>query len=334
MKDRIVLEGQGLGKRFPVRSGVFMRTGRWLSALEGVNFSLPEGQTLGIVGESGCGKTTLGKVVARLHEGEGSLIYHARDGRRLQLSGPLPRKSELEYRRDVQMVFQDPFGSLDPRMTVEAVLREPLEAHGLALYGRSGRQKTRAVLESLAARVGLHADSLDRFPHEFSGGQRQRIAIARALTLEPRVVICDEPTSALDVSVQSQVVNLLCSIQKETGISYLFISHNLELVRHMADKIVVMYLGRAVEEGPAAELFASPAHPYTVALLAATPSWDPENHRALAARLAGEPPSPLSVPPGCPFAPRCPRARDLCRADPRPEFRRISEGRLAACHFA
>ncbi|MDP3178262.1 MAG: ATP-binding cassette domain-containing protein, partial [Spirochaetaceae bacterium] len=289
---------------------------------------------------SGCGKTTLGRVAARIHKGEGSLRYLARGGESWEAMGKLDRGKELAFRRDVQMVFQDPYGSLDPRMSIEEVLREPLEAHGLARGSRRSRRGTRDELAALLSRVGLHEDALKRYPHEFSGGQRQRIAVARALALKPRLIVCDEPTSALDVSVQSQVVNLLSEIQREEGLAYIFISHNLELVRYVSDRIAVMYQGRAVEEGPAEELFASPLHPYTEALLASAPSWDPSDRRALSVDLRGEPPSPLWIPPGCPFEPRCPKAVKDCASGGIPGLREILPGGIAgplrktACRLA
>jgi oligopeptide/dipeptide ABC transporter ATP-binding protein len=333
MNGSVILKGEALRKRYPLRRGVFLRTVGWVKALERFDFEIHEGETLGIVGESGCGKTTLGRVVARIHEGEGSLEYRSREGQAWDALSRLDRGRELAFRRDVQMVFQDPFGSLDPRMNVEAVLREPLEAHGLAGRGADSRRATRELLGSLLSRVGLHADALYRYPHEFSGGQRQRIAIARALALKPRLIVCDEPTSALDVSVQSQVVNLLSTIQREEGLAYLFISHNLELVRHVADKIFVMYLGRVVEEGPSKALFDAPAHPYTRALMASIPSWDPRERKTLAVGLKGEPPSPIWEPKGCPFQPRCDRASARCLSEA-PALRDVGGGRKAACHFA
>jgi oligopeptide/dipeptide ABC transporter ATP-binding protein len=327
-----ILKGSALKKRFPIKKGVFMRTVAWVNALERFDFEIHEGETLGIVGESGCGKTTLGRVVARIHQGEGSLMYAPRGGEAYESIGPLSRDRELAFRRDVQMIFQDPYASLDPRMSVADVLREPLEAHGLEGRTKAERRATEESLASLLERVGLHGEALKRYPHEFSGGQRQRIAIARTLVLRPRLIVCDEPTSALDVSVQSQVVNLLTQVQKEEGLSYLFISHNLELVRHVSDRISVMYLGQVVEEGRAEDLFDSPRHPYTEALLASAPSWNPEDRHILDAELYGEPPSPLNVPAGCPFGPRCPKAGDRCRGE-KPALRDSGDGRKTACHL-
>ncbi|HAE22473.1 MAG TPA: peptide ABC transporter substrate-binding protein [Spirochaetaceae bacterium] len=328
MSATTLLSGRGLRKSFPVRRGVLMLVRGQLKALHSFDFDIRAGETLGVVGESGCGKTTLGRVLARIHEGEGSLEYTGRDGQRYDALGKLDPKRELAFRRDVQMVFQDPYSSLDPRMTVEKILLEPLEAHGMA----KDKAAAKAYLCELLARVGLHADALQRYPHEFSGGQRQRIAVARALALKPRLIICDEPTSALDVSVQSQVINLLKEIQEREGLAYIFISHNLDLVRYVSDRIYVMYLGRVVEAGESELLFSDPAHPYTQALLRSIPNWDPQARSLLNAELRGEAPSPLWDPPGCPFEPRCPKAAARCRSEA--PAQRDVRGRLVACHFA
>lgn len=330
MNASTILRGKGLRKLFPIRKGVLMLVKGHLRALDNFDFEISGGQTIGVVGESGCGKTTLGRIIARIHEGEGSLEYFDRDGIGREVLGRLDKKNELAFRRDVQMVFQDPFSSLDPRMTVGKILLEPLEAHGLA----KNLNEAREHLVSLLARVGMHADALERYPHEFSGGQRQRIAVARALALKPRLIVCDEPTSALDVSVQSQVINLLKEIQKEENLAYIFISHNLDLVRYVSDTMFVMYLGRVVESGPSETLFTAPAHPYTQALLKSIPDWDPEARSLLNGELRGEPPSPLWDPPGCPFEPRCPKAQERCRTGGVPELRQVDPGRCAACHFA
>ncbi len=323
-----LLSGRGLKKSFPVRRGVLMLVRGQLKALHSFDFDISAGETLGVVGESGCGKTTLGRILARIHDGGGSLEYTGRDGQRYDVLGKLDPKRELAFRRDVQMVFQDPYSSLDPRMTVENILLEPLLAHGMA----KDKAAAKAYLCELLARVGLHADALDRYPHEFSGGQRQRIAVARALALKPRLIVCDEPTSALDVSVQSQVINLLKEIQEREGLAYIFISHNLDLVRYVSDRIYVMYLGRVVEAGESELLFSDPAHPYTQALLSSIPNWDPQARSLLNAELRGEAPSPLWDPPGCPFEPRCPKAAERCRGEA-PAQREV-RGRLVACHFA
>jgi oligopeptide/dipeptide ABC transporter ATP-binding protein len=328
MSDTALLSGRGLRKSFPVRRGVLMLVRGQLKALHSFDFDIHAGETLGVVGESGCGKTTLGRILARIHDGEGSLEYTGRDGQRYDVLGRLDPKRELAFRRDVQMVFQDPYSSLDPRMTVEKILLEPLEAHGMA----KDKAAARTYLCELLARVGLHADALERYPHEFSGGQRQRIAVARALALKPRLIVCDEPTSALDVSVQSQVINLLKEIQEREGLAYIFISHNLDLVRYVSDRIYVMYLGRVVEAGESELLFSDPAHPYTQALLSSIPNWDPEARSLLNAELRGEAPSPLWDPPGCPFEPRCPKAAERCGREA-PKQRDV-RGRLVACHFA
>lgn len=328
MSAKALLSGRGLAKSFPVRGGVLMLVRGQLKALHGFDFDIYAGETLGVVGESGCGKTTLGRILARIHDGEGTLEYTDRDGQCYDALGRLDQKRELAFRRDVQMVFQDPYSSLDPRMSVEKILLEPLEAHGLA------RDKTlaRRYLCELLARVGLHADSLERYPHEFSGGQRQRIAVARAIALKPRLIVCDEPTSALDVSVQSQVINLLKEIQERENMAYVFISHNLDLVRYVSDRIFVMYLGRVVEAGESELLFSDPAHPYTQALLESIPNWNPEARSLLSSELSGEAPSPLWDPPGCPFEPRCPKASARCRIEA--PLQREVRARRVACHFA
>lgn len=323
-----ILKGHQLRKSFPIRKGILMLTQGHVHALSDFSFEIAGGETIGIVGESGCGKTTLGRMIARIHYGQGQLEYTDRNGVSYDVSGRLDASRELAFRRDVQMIFQDPYSSLDPRMTVGKILLEPLLAHGLA----KDKQKTGRYLEELLEKVGLHADAIDRYPHEFSGGQRQRIAVARALALKPRLVICDEPTSALDVSVQSQVINLLKEIQERERLAYIFISHNLDLVRYISDRMYVMYLGRVVEAGPSETLFSEPLHPYTQALLASVPDWDPDKRSLLQGELKGEPPSPLWDPPGCPFAPRCPRAIERCHSE-NPAARPV-RGRAVACHLA
>jgi oligopeptide/dipeptide ABC transporter ATP-binding protein len=323
-----ILKGSQLKKSFPIRKGVLMLTHSHVHALSDFSFEIAGSETIGIVGESGCGKTTLGRIIARIHQGEGTLDYTDREGNTYNVSGRLDLKKELAFRRDVQMIFQDPYSSLDPRMTVGKILTEPLAAHGLA----GDKKQTKLYLEQLLEKVGLHADAIERYPHEFSGGQRQRIAVARALTLKPRLIICDEPTSALDVSVQSQVINLLKEIQQQEQLAYIFISHNLDLVRYISDRMYVMYLGRVVEAGPSELLFSEPLHPYTQALLMSVPDWDPEKRSLLQGELKGEPPSPLWDPPGCPFEPRCPRAVARCRTEK--PLNRTLRGHLVACHLA
>jgi len=296
-----ILVVEGLKKYYPVRGGVFAAKIGDVRAVDGVSFSVQEGETLGLVGESGCGKSTLGRAIMRLEtptDGrvhfEGADMAHA-------------SKSELfRLRRDVQAIFQDPYSSLNPRMTVGEIVREPLLVHRIGTKALQV-EKVRALLET----VGLTGEMLDRYPHEFSGGQRQRIGIARALALDPKLVIADEPVSALDVSVRSQVLNLMVKLQRERNLTYIFISHDLSVVEHVSDSIAIMYLGRIVEIGPADTVFAKPAHPYTRALMEAVPVPDPDM-RHDAAPVKGEAPSPVNPPPGCPFHPRCNYAIPAC----------------------
>lgn len=323
-----ILRLQGVRKFFPIRSGVGLRISAWVKALDTLDLEVPEGKTVGIVGESGCGKTTLGKVVSRLYDAEGRITFVDRDGKEHSKEGkPWSKEAEAAFRRDVQMIFQDPFSSLNPRMTVGDIVREPLDAQKT----HPDRAEADALVAATLQQVGLNPDAAQRYPHEFSGGQRQRIAIARAIILKPRLVICDEPTSALDISVQSQVVNLLKDIQSSHGMAYLFISHNLDLVYHLADTIVVMYLGNVMEEGAADPVFLNARHPYTKALMASIPSWDPGSSQLFQSRLPGEPPSPVNVPSGCPFHPRCPWAEDRCRNE-KPVLRNLSPDHRVACH--
>ena len=293
-----------------------------LRAVDGVDLDLMQGETLGLVGESGCGKSTLARTVIRLHEPtSGSIVFDGQDvgkGSDHQIGA---------FRRRVQMIFQDPYASLNPRMSVGELIAEPLEIAGI---GTSAERRKKVA--DLLNRVGLPADSAARFAHEFSGGQRQRIGIARAIALEPDLVICDEPISALDVSVQAQVVNMLEDLQAELGLTYLFITHDLSMVRHISDRIGVMYLGRIVELASSADLYHRPSHPYTRALLSAIPVPDPEAARA-AEPMQGEIPSPIDIPFGCRFRTRCPMATDLCaRVDP--PLTDVGGGHLSACHFA
>ncbi len=318
-----LLSVKGLVKHFPVRSGVLRRVVGQVRAVDGVDLEVDRGQTLGLVGESGSGKSTTARLIVRLIEpSEGTVEF---DGTDLTT---LDRGELRTMRRRIQMVFQDPYASLSPRLTVAQIVGEPLSVHGEA----SKADRDDRVGE-LLDQVGLDHRALDRYPHEFSGGQRQRIAVARALALEPDLVVCDEPVSALDVSIQSQVVNLLADLQERLGLAYLFISHDLSVVRHVSDRVAVMYLGRIVEEGPAGEVHDHPTHPYTEALLSAIPVPDPVRQRARTRIvLEGDVPSPLNPPPGCHFHPRCPYVMDICRTEDPPAYERPGGGRVH-CHL-
>ncbi|ANM15743.1 dipeptide ABC transporter ATP-binding protein DppF [Rhizobium sp. N541] len=310
-----VLEGRDLARFYTVNRGLF-KADATVKALNGVSFSLQSGKTLAVVGESGCGKSTLARLV--------TMIENPTAGE-LLIDGKPARVGDRSLRSQVQIVFQNPYGSLNPRQKVGAILEEPLKIN-TDLNAAARRRK----VEEMMARVGLRPEHHGRYPHMFSGGQRQRIAIARALMLRPKVLVLDEPVSALDLSIQAQVLNLLMDLQKEMGLAYLFISHGLSVVHHIADEVMVMYLGRPVETGPAAEVFARPRHPYTAALLSATPIADPERAKNRI-RLQGELPSPLKPPSGCHFNPRCWKAQEHCR-QVSPELR--GEGaQQYACHF-
>jgi len=320
-----ILNVSDLKTYFPVRRGVLSRVHAWVKAVDGVSFSVRRGKTLGLVGESGCGKTTVGRTVLRLIPAtQGKVTF---DGLNVFNLG----RSELRVlRRRMQIIFQDPFGSLNPRMTVSSIVGEALTVHGIA-RGKAREQRVAQLLE----RCGLSASYMRRYPHEFSGGQRQRIGIARALALNPDLMICDEPVSALDVSIQSQILNLLKDLQDEFGLSYLFIAHNLAVIEHFSDDVAVMYLGKMVEIATAEEIYRNPKHPYSQALLSAVPEPDPSrrHHRIV---LTGEVPSPLNPPPGCAFHPRCPLATDVCREKIPPliEHKGCETGHHVACHHA
>ena len=315
----VVMEARDLARTYPVGGGLFGK-GRPLRAVDGVSFSLREGQTLAVVGESGSGKSTLARMAALMERPDRGML-------RLDDLDVAPARGAAlrTLRLGVQMVFQNPYGSLNPRKTVGAILMEPL-----LINGRGNARARKAAALDMMRRVGLRDDQFDRYPHMFSGGQRQRIAIARALMLRPRIVVADEPVSALDVSIQAQVLNLLMDLQDELRLAYLFISHDLSVVRHIARDVLVMYLGRPAEYAPTRSLFAQPRHPYTRMLLAATPSI--EARHVVHERVQGEMPSPLSPPSGCAFSTRCPHVRDRCRAE-RPAFRPLAES-VVACHFA
>jgi len=317
------LDVKVLKVHFPVRSGPFTRVKEFVRAVDGVSFTIAPGETVGLVGESGCGKTTLARAVIRLIEPtEGQIVFQGEDLTRM-------RGSALrERRRQFQMIFQDPYGSLNPRMTVENIIGEALDIHRLAANEVARRQRVESLLED----VGLDRSHARRYPHEFSGGQRQRIGIARALAVEPKLIVCDEPVSALDVSIQAQIVNLLQDLQQEHGLAYLFVAHDLAVVRHLSRRILVMYLGRIVEAGEAKATCQSPRHPYTQALISAVPVVDPESKRSRII-LPGDVPSPIHPPSGCPFHPRCPVAEARCKTEV-PALRSLGNGHWAACHLA
>ena len=314
----------GLGKTFSDGGGLtFTRPTGGVRAVDGVSFSVKRGETLALVGESGCGKSTLGRLLLRLIEPtDGSVTIEGRD-----LTALTPKEMRA-MRARMQMIFQDPYGSLSPRRTVAEIVAEPLEVFGLVKGSRNKRERVAELLEQ----VGLSPTFMDRYPRQFSGGQRQRIGIARAISVNPQFIVADEPVSALDVSVQAQIVNLMQDLQEQRHFSYLFIAHDLSVVRHIADRVAVMYLGRIVELGPKARIYGQPSHPYTQALLSAVPEPDPDAPKARII-LSGDVPSPANVPSGCSFHTRCPIAEDICRTT-RPPLAETVPGHFAACHFA
>src|SRR6476659_2401529 len=317
-----VLAVRDLKKHFPISHGLLQRAAGTVFAVDGVSFTIGEGETLGLVGESGCGKSTVGRTILRLIEPTaGSIKLNGTDITNLS-------KTELRpYRRQMQIIFQDPFSSLDPRMSAGDIVGEPLRVHGVG----SNSKDRRARVADIFKRVGLRAEHVDNYPHQFSGGQRQRIGIARALALEPSLIIGDEPVSALDVSIQAQILNLVMDLQDEFGLTYLFISHNLAVVEHLSHNIAVMYLGRIVEYTAKKTLFTAPLHPYTESLLAAVPVPDPAIRRKKIV-LQGDVPSPVKPPPGCHFHTRCPYAFDRCKVED-PKLREVKPGQLVACHL-
>ena len=336
----VLLEVQNLKKYFPVK-GI---KGPGVQAVENVSFSIRKGETLGLVGESGCGKTTLGRTVLQLYQPtsgkivyDGNVIFEGQDpfpksenGQAVHIKVPKPTMANmLPYRRKMQIIFQDPSASLDPRMTVGEIIGEAVDIHKLA----ENKADRMDIIKGLLARVGLNTEHANRYPHEFSGGQQQRVGIARALAVKPEFIVCDEPISALDVSIQSQVVNMLEDMQEELGLTYLFIAHDLSVVRHISDRIGVMYLGNMVELGESYELNKNPIHPYTKTLLSAVPVPDPEASRARQRIvLQGDIPSPMNPPSGCRFHTRCPYATDKCK-EAVPEFKEYGPGHWAACHL-
>ena len=320
MTSQTVLEARDLHRYYDVKGGLFDKGGT-VKALSGATFDLEEGKTLAVVGESGCGKSTLARLVTLI---EGPTAGELKLGG-MDVSAATSSDDKRTLRQMVQIVFQDPYGSLNPRQKVGTILEEPLKIN----TSMSGSERKQAVMEMME-RVGLRPETYHRYPHMFSGGQRQRIAIARALMLKPKIVILDEPVSALDVSIQAQVLNLLAELQEEMNLAYLFISHDLSVVRHIADEVMVMYLGRPVEYGTRNQIFADPQHPYTKALLSATPMADP-NVKRERIKLTGELPSPLSPPSGCPFHPRCPLVNDRCKQDV-PVLQEAKSGWNVSCH--
>ncbi len=322
-----ILEVKNLQKYYPIRKGFFRRVVGNVRAVDDVSFFIKEGETLGLVGESGCGKTTASRCILRaLVPTSGEMLFRTTSGEVVDLA-KLNRKQLRPLRPQMQMIFQDPYGSLNPRMTLFDIVGEPLLVNGMP----NRRQRTERVAELLRL-VGLRPEYMQRFPHAFSGGQRQRIGIARALALNPRLVVADEPVSALDVSVQAQILNLMLELQKQLHLTYLFVAHNLSVVKHICDRVAVMYVGKLVEMATTQDLYRCPKHPYTAALMAAVPVADPRIKTGNV-ELKGEVPSPANPPSGCYFHPRCEYAQDVCRAQA-PVFREITKGHFVACHRA
>jgi oligopeptide transport system ATP-binding protein len=320
---KILLEATNIVKHFPIKGGVFMKEIAAVKAVDGVSLTIEEGETVGLVGESGCGKTTFGRAILRLEEPTSGDIYFEGES----ILGYDKNKMQA-LREKMQIIFQDPFSSLNPRKTVAHIIGEPLLVHGM----RSRKKRDERVLELLTV-VGLRKEHMRRYPHQFSGGQRQRIGVARALALNPKLIVCDEAVSALDVSIQAQVITLLKDLQDDFGLTYLFISHDLSVVEHVSDRVAVMYLGKIVEFAPSQALYQKPLHPYTQALLSAVPIPDPAHTSNERIILKGDVPSPIDPPPGCSFHPRCLFAKDIC-SHREPEFREILNKHFVACFFA
>ncbi|MCF4097550.1 ABC transporter ATP-binding protein [Maritalea mediterranea] len=322
--DQVLVKAQNVKVHFPIHKGIFRRQVGSVKAVDGLSFEIRKGETLGLVGESGCGKSTAGRAMLRLYElTEGQLDFEGVDIAKLN------PKELRSVRPRMQMIFQDPQACLNPRMTVGSIIAEPLDEH-TNLSTAEKREKVKGLLDA----VGMNRDYVNRYPHEFSGGQRQRIGIARALALDPDFIVCDEPIAALDVSIQAQVVNLLQDIQERMGLTYLFISHDLSMVRHIADRVAVMYLGKIVELAEKRDLYKTPKHPYTQALLSAVPVPDPEiEAKREHIVLKGDVPSPANPPKGCNFCTRCPIAIERCRTE-EPELRELKKGQFVACHLA
>ena len=322
--SKVLLEVRHLKKHFPIQKGVLRRVVGQVRAVDGVDFFIREGETLGLVGESGCGKTTTGRCILRAMEPTEGEVLYCRDGKMVDILR-LSKRELKPYRREMQIIFQDPYSSLNPRMTVMDIVSEPLMIHGLA-HGDELKSQVRNLLEA----VGLRAQHMNRYPYAFSGGQRQRIGIARALALRPKLIVADEPVSALDVSIQAQTLNILEDLQKEFGLTYLFIAHDLSVVEHISSRVAVMYLGNIVELANSEELYAEPRHPYTEALLSSVPRTDPD-HVSRRIVLEGDVPSPVNPPAGCKFHPRCRYAKDYCSKEV-PAWREVSPDHWAACH--
>lgn len=323
MSNKPLIEINNLKKYFPIKKGLMNKTAHYLKAVDDVSFTINKGETLGLVGESGCGKTTCGRTIIKLYEPtDGQIIYDGVDIARYS------EKQMLEYRRKMQMIFQDPYASLDPRMTVGDIIGEAIDIHKLM-----GPKEREERIQYLLNRVGLNSEHASRYPHEFSGGQRQRIGIARALAVQPEFIICDEPISALDVSIQAQVVNMLEDLQADLGLTYLFIAHDLSMVKHISNRVGVMYLGKLVELADSNELYTKPLHPYTQALLSAIPIPDPDiSASKKRIVLEGEIPSPIDPPPGCRFKNRCRYAKPIC-SEQDPVFKDMGGGHMVACHL-
>jgi peptide/nickel transport system ATP-binding protein len=319
-----LLEVRNLKKYFPIQKGFFRRTVGHVQAVDGVDLFIREGETLGLVGESGCGKTTTGRLILRAIKPTEGEVWFRKNGELVNITN-IPPKELKSFRREMQIIFQDPFSSLNPRMTVMDIISEPLRIHGIA-KGAELKSRVRELLEA----VGLRAQHMNRYPYAFSGGQRQRIGVARALALRPKLIVCDEPVSALDVSIQAQVLNMLEDLQKDFGLTYLFIAHDLSVVEHISDRVAVMYLGNIVETAPAEELYANPLHPYTEALMSAVPRTEPGRkiNRIL---LTGDVPSPANPPSGCKFHPRCRYAQSICSEEV-PQLVEYNPDHYAACH--
>jgi len=323
-----LLQVKGLKKFFPIRKGMLRRIVGQVRAVDDVSFSVHEGETLGLVGESGCGKTTTARCIVRaMDPTEGQILFRRENGETVDLAA-IPETSVRPLRREIQMIFQDPYGSLNPRMNVLDILGESL----LIIGGMTDREERSKRVSELLQLVGLRPEFMQRFPHAFSGGQRQRIVIARALALNPRLVVADEPVSALDVSVQAQVLNLMSELQADLNLTYLFVAHDLSVVKHICDRVIVMYVGKIVEMAPTEALYATPKHPYTAALMSAVPVADPRQ-RAAMVPLEGDVPSPANPPSGCYFHPRCPHATDICAAE-QPDLQAIGDGHYVRCHRA